>query len=305
MTAQERLNGLTRRQHGIITWGQALEKGLGPRQIEDRVRRGHWLALRPGVYAVAGMPPTREQALVAVALAVQAPVAVSHGSAGRLWAMSGVEEPARIHVVTDLGRRVRLDGVTGHRSGALFEEDVVQLRGIPVTSRARTLVDLSGSMSLGQLGRTLDDSLRHGLSLDALRRCAGRLGTAPGRRMKLVHTLLAERLPGYEPGDSDLETRVLRVLVGAGLPVPRQQLAVKVGRAVRLDLAYPDVRIGIELDGWDCHRTFAAFHGDRERDALLASAGWVLTHFSARTSEDEMVAAVTALRSRFGQPLGA
>ncbi len=306
MSAQERLNRLTRRQHGIVTWTQARAEGLSRRQVEDRVRRGHWLALRPGVYAVAGMPPSREQALLAVALSVPGPLAVSHASAGRLWAMSGVDEPEQIHVVTDLGRHVRLDGVTGHRSGALFEEDVVQLRGIPVTSRARTLVDLSGSMSLGQLGRTLDHSLRHGLSLDALRRCAGRLGTAPGRRMKLVHTLLAERLPGYEPGDSDLETRVLRLLVGAGLPVPRQQLAVKVGaRRFKLDLAYPDVRIGIELDGWDCHRTFSAFHGDRARDALLASAGWVLAHFSARTSDAEIVAAVTALRSRFGQTLGA
>lgn len=263
------------------------------------------MALRPGVYAVAGMPPSREQALLAVTLSVPAPVAVSNASAGRLWAMSGVEEPERIHVVTDLGRQVRLDGVTGHRSGALFEEDVVQLQGIPVTSRARTLVDLSGYMSLGQLGRTLDDSLRHGMSLEGLRRCAGRLGAAPGRRMGLVHTLLAERLPGYEPGDSDLETRVLRLLVGAGLPVPRQQLPMKVGRRrFKLDLAYPDMRIAIELDGWDCHRTFTAFHGDRARDALLASAGWVIAHFSARTSDLKVVAAVTALRSRFGKPSG-
>jgi very-short-patch-repair endonuclease len=81
---------------------------------------------------------------------------------------------------------------------------------------------------------------------------------------------------------------------------------VKVGRRrFKLDLAYPDMRIGIELDGWECHRSFTAFHGDRERDALLTSAGWVLAHFSARTSDAEIVAAVAALRSRFGQPVGA
>jgi len=252
------------------------------------------------------MPATKEQALLAAVLRAGGMAAVAHRSAGRLWAMKGVREPERVHIVTELGHRARLDGVTTHRSGAIFQEDVTRTRSIPVTSRARTLVDLSGSMPIGELRRALEDSLRHGMSLDGLRRCANRLERAPGRRLKMVHLLLAERLPGYEPGDSDLETRALRVLVGAGLPAPRQQQVVRVGsRRFKLDLAYPDLRIGVELDGWSAHGGFAAFHGDRERDALLASAGWVVAHFSARTPEEGIVAAVTALRSRFGQLAGA
>ncbi len=191
-----------------MTARQALELGLGCRQVEDRIRRGHWLAVRRGVYAVAGMPATREQALLAAALGAGGVAAVSHRSAGHLWAMKGVREPERIHIVTDLGHRARLDGVIPHRSSAIFQEDVTRTRGVPVTSRARTLVDLSGSLPLSELQRALEDSLRHGLSLDALRRCANRLAQAPGRRMRLIHLLLAERLPGYEPGDSDLERRV-------------------------------------------------------------------------------------------------
>lgn len=298
----DRLNRLTRRQHGLVSAKQAFELGLGVRQVEDRLRRGHWMAVRQGVYALAGMPSTKEQALLAVVLRAGGPATVSHRSAGHLWAMEGVREPERIHIVTDLGHRARLDGVTTHRSGALFQDDVTRTRGIRITSRARTLVDLSGSMSIGELRRALEDSLRHGMSLERLRRCANRLERAPGRRMRTVHLLLAERLPGYEPGDSDLETRALRVLVGAGLPVPRQQQVVRVrGRRFKLDLSYPELRIGVELDGWSAHGGFTAFHADRERDALLASAGWVVTHFSARTPDDQMVAAVSALVSRFGQ----
>ena len=305
VTTQERINRLTRRQHGLLTRAQALEAGLGPRQVEDRVRRGHWTAIRPGVYAVAGMPPSREQALLAVLLAIGSRTVVSHGSAARLWGLKGVDEPEQISVTVDLSRVVRLEGVVGHRSGTLFDEDLVVVRGVAVTSKARTLVDLSGTLSLDQLGQALDGALRGGLRLEAVRRCAGRLAPAPGRRMTLVHTLLARRLPGYDPGDSDLETRALRVLVGAGLPVPRQQHAVRVGgHRFKLDLAYPDLRVGIELDGWDTHRTFSAFHGDRERDALLASAGWVVAHFSARTPDGEVVAAISALRSRFEQSTG-
>jgi predicted transcriptional regulator of viral defense system len=155
VTTQERINRLTRRQHGLLTWAQALEAGLGPRQIEDRVRRGHWAAIRPGVYAVAGMPPSREQALLAVLLAVGSRTVVSHRSAARLWRLKGVDEPEHISVTVDLSRVVRLDGVVGHRSGTLFDEDLVVVRGVAVTSQARTLIDLSGSLSLGQLGRAL------------------------------------------------------------------------------------------------------------------------------------------------------
>jgi len=306
MTAQTGLNILTRRRHGLVTRTQALAIGFGRRQVEDRVRRGHWVALRPGVYAVAGMPPSREQALLAVLLSIGGRAVISDESAGRIWEMKGVAEPEHITVTVDLGRVVRLEGVVGRRSGTLFDEDVVVVRGIAVTTQARTLIDLSGSLPSGRLGAALDQALRRGLRLEGLRRCAGRLAPAPGRRMSLVHTLLANRMPGYDPGDSDLETRALRALVSAGLPVPRQQLRVGVGgRQFRLDLAYPHVRVGIELDGWDTHRTFGAFHGDRERDALLASAGWVVTHFSARTADARMVAAVTALRTRFEQPAGA
>ncbi len=280
--------------------------GFGRRQVEDRVRRGHWVGLRPGVYAMAGMPPSRDQALLAVLLSIGGQAVVSHGSAARVWEMKGVAEPEHITVTVGLDRVVRLEGVLGHRSGTLFDEDVVVVRGVVATSQARTLIDLSGSLSTGQLGQALDQSLRKGLRLEAVRRCAGRLAPAPGRRMTRVHTLLAGRLPGYDPGDSDLETRALRVLVSAGLPVPRQQLVVRAGgRRFKLDLGYPDVRVGIELDGWEAHRTFSAFHGDRERDALLASAGWVVVHFSACTPDHEMVAAVTALRLRFEQSAGA
>ena len=306
MSVQEQLNRLTRHQHGLVSRAQALGLGMSAKQLEKRVHHGHWLVLRQGVYAVAGMPPSHEQALLAVVLAVAGRVAVSHRSAARLWCLAGVDEPDTIEVVTDLRRWARLEGVTGHRSGALFDEDLSLVRGVPVTSRARTLVDLSGRMSLARLGRAVDGALRQGLRLESLRRCAGRLGPAPGRRMRVVHTLLGERLPGYDPGDSDLETRVLRVLVQGGLPVPRQQFPVRVGqRRFRLDLAYPDRRVGVELDGWPHHGSFTAFHADRERDALLASAGWVVTHFSARTSDEEIVGAVTALLSRFARPAGA
>ena len=118
----------------------------------------------------------------------------------------------------------------------------------------------------------------------------------------MIHTLLAARLRGYDPGDSDLETRVLSWLTGAGLPPPRQQYRVRInGKTYKLDLAYPDELLGMEPDGWDTHRTRSAFDGDRERANALALAGWLVLRFTSHSTRDDVVSQVAAARARFGE----
>jgi very-short-patch-repair endonuclease len=110
-----------------------------------------------------------------------------------------------------------------------------------------------------------------------------------------VERLLARRWPGYDPGESDLETRVLRLIVAADLPIPRQQYRVQIqGRVFRLDLAYPDRLLGIELDGWEFHHTRSAFDDDRVRDNLLRLAGWTIHHFTSAMPDDFIVSTIAA-----------
>jgi hypothetical protein len=201
-----------------------------------------------------------------------------------------------IELTTDRVRRVRLEGVVAHRSLHLFDADRTRQALIPCTSMARVLVDLSSRVDPRMLGKALDEAhRRRKLRLEDLHRCIGRLPPAPGRSPRVIRNLLASRWPGYDPGDSDLETRVLRVIVGAGLPPPRQQLPVSVfGRRFRLDLAYPDRMIAIECDGWDVHRTRTAFDADRTRDLLLTRAGWTVLRFTSEMSDELIVASVRA-----------
>ncbi len=282
------LNQIARKQHALITRDQALASGLSPSQIRQRTRSGEWCLVRPAMYAVNGAPPTWLQAVAAVALGPA--VWVSHQTAGELWALPGVADDA-VHVVTDLGRCVRLAGVHGHRSGALFSADLTRHHRIPVTTPSRTIVDLSAHLSLRQLGVAVDDGLRRRiLTLDALDRCVARLASAPGRRPAAVQELLVARLPGYDPGDSDLETRVLRVIVGAGFPPPFQQYRVRIGgRTFVIDLAYPALRLAIELDGWEFHHTRTAFDDDRARANLLVINGWTLVRFTSRSTDLEII----------------
>lgn len=251
---------------------------------------------RPRVYAVDGAPPTWVQAVAAVALSAQPGAWISHRTAAVLWALQGVDNKDSIHVVTGLDRRVRIDGVKGHRSGALFSADLGKRHGIPVTTPARTLVDLSAALSHRQLGVAIDDAIRRRtMTLDTLRRCVARLAEAPGRRPAVLHELLAERVPGFDPGDSDLETRVLRLLVTNGLAPPVQQHRVRVGgRTVRIDLAYPALKLAIELDGWEFHRTRTAFDDDRTRANLLVAHGWTLVRFTSRSTADEILGCIRA-----------
>lgn len=288
-------NQIARNQHALITHDQALAAGLSHWQVRRRVRSGEWAVIRPRVYVSGGAPPTWLQSVAAVALSAGAGAWISNETAAVLWALPGVEAQ-RIDVLTGLHRRVRLDGVRGHRSGALFTADLTRRHGIAVTSPARTLVDLSASVPHHRLGALLDHGLRSRLiTLDALSRCVSRLPEAPGRRTAVVHDLLGDRVSGYDPGDSDLETRVLRVLVGAGMPAPVQQHPVRIGgRTFRIDLAYPEQKLAIELDGWEFHRSRTAFDSDRSRANLLVAQGWTLIRFTSRSTDDEILACVRA-----------
>lgn len=295
MNVREATARIANTQFGLITRTQALAAGLSEAQIRRRARSGEWDVVRPGVYAVAGVPPTWEQAACAAVLAAQPQAWASHHTAGVLWGFSRVTASA-IDILTTTPRRLRLSGVVAHRSCALFTADLTRHRGILATTPERTLVDLSASLPADRLGSILDDALRRRLiQLSRLRRCVGRLQSAPGRQPAKVHTLLAARLPGYDPGDSDLETSVLGMLAAAGLPLPEQQHRVRIGgRTFRLDLAYPEVKLAIELDGWDFHRTRTAFDDDRSRANALVVAGWTVVRFTSRTPEAEIVACVRA-----------
>lgn len=302
MNIREKTAAVARRQYGLVTKRQALDAGLSPAQIKARVRSGEWVLLRPTVYAIAGAPVTWAATVCAAVLGAEPKAWASHQTAAALWGFPGaMTDP--IEILTPLGRQARIAGVRRHRSGALFSDDLSRQSAISVTSPERTLVDLSGFCGAHELGRVLDDGLRRGLvRLERLRRCVGRLEGGPGRRPAVIHDLLAARLPGYDPGDSDLETRVLSLLASRGHPLPVQQYRVRIGgRTFKIDLAYPDLLLAIELDGWDTHRTRSAFDYDRTRANALVLAGWKLVRFTSRSTDAEILACIGTAAARFGR----
>ena len=276
------------RQHALITHAQALEAGMSRREILVRTSSGRWEPRRRGVYAIAGSPETERQVVLAACLAAGEEALASGLTAAALWGLR-LPPPTAIELV---GPRRRLEGVRSHQSSTLAPADRVHLGAIPVTSVARTLVDGAGSVPAERLGGVVDDTLRRGLvTLDQLRRCHERVDTGPGRRPTLaMREVLDARRTGFVPGDSAPEADIVNLLSERGLPAPVLGHRVRVGRSkYKLDIAWPESMVAIEFDSWEFHRTFTAFHKDRERHRRLVAAGWTILLVTAQTDLDELV----------------
>lgn len=279
---------LAAQQHGLFTRQQARDCGLTDRQIDGRLRSGQYLVHRRGVFVIAGVPPTWEQAVQSAVLASVAGSMAGGPTAAHVWAMKHRPPEQGIHILSpsDSGR-ARRAGIVPMRSTLLVPADRGRTKGIEVSSPARTLADCSGLMERDQLASAVDDALRRDLiTVESLRATAARLMT-PGRpRTNLAH-VISLRLPGYDPGDSDLEVAALARLRRAGFAVPAQQHPVLVeGRRLHIDLAYPDLMIGIELDGWEWHRHRTSFDRDRRRLSWLTAAGWAMLVPTSQTLGD-------------------
>jgi very-short-patch-repair endonuclease len=67
---------------------------------------------------------------------------------------------------------------------------------------------------------------------------------------------------------------------------------------MRIDLAYPDVKLAIELDGWEFHGGRTAFDADRARANDLVLAGWTVVRFTSRSADSDILRCVRGARSR-------
>jgi very-short-patch-repair endonuclease len=72
-----------------------------------------------------------------------------------------------------------------------------------------------------------------------------------------------------------------------------------------VDMAWPERRLVVELDGYAFHRHRAAFEADRERDSDLQLAGYRVLRITHRRMDREPAAVVHALRALLSPASGA
>lgn len=169
-------------------------------------------------------------------------------------------------------------GLRGH-SRALLDSEVVTVRGLRITSPARTWCDLASMLSLSDLVAVGDflvawrSPLVGIVELDGFVRLRG--GQRGARRARRALELLDAR------AESAPESRLRVILVEAGLPVPEVNYPVRVGgRDYRVDLAYPDLKVAIEYQG-DYHRDRVQWRRDMTRRSHLESDDWAMIEVNA------------------------
>jgi very-short-patch-repair endonuclease len=273
VTADARAAQIAGWQHGLATFAQLVAVGLSPTAIKRRVQAGRLHRVYRGVYAVGHRALSDEGRWMAAVLACGAGAVLSHRAAAELWRLLAPSQGViDVTVPAGSGGRRRRSGLRIHRS-LLSDADTTLVDHIPVTSPARTVVDLKRTVSPAVFRQALREAEFRGLELGAT--------TTDGTR-------------------SELERAFLRLCRRHGLPEP--EVNVRVG-GFTVDFLWRHQRVAVETDGYRAHRGRQAFEDDRERELALGVLGIKVRRFSDRQvrAQPARVAAAVDAALR-GQP---
>lgn len=296
MLEYARVNALAARQHGLITRWQLIEVGISPRSVSHLVKAGKLHRVRWGVYRVCGSPLTWRSTALAAVLSAGPDSVLSHCSAAALWGLLDHHDLTTIELT--LPTPCRQPGITAHRR-SLDARDKTFHDHIPVTTPARTLIDLAARLGEARLGKVVDEALRRGLTtLPKLSAALARVpsGASTGRTRAAVGGVLGLRGAGYDPGANDWEIQMDLWFDRAGLPEAKRQHRVQVdGHRYTLDRAIPELKVGIEWTGRGSHGTRSQFEYDSDRRSRLQAAGWRILDFHYRSPLDFIARTVLAV----------
>jgi very-short-patch-repair endonuclease len=168
-----------------------------------------------------------------------------------------------------LRKRRSRPGIRVHRSRHIATDDVTTHEGLPLTTPTRTLRELAYVLTPHRLERTLHNAAHRGL-LDA--------------PALATNARLAAALTSLDPAEPDitrteLEEAFLHLVNEAGLPRPLVNHPL---HGYEVDFLWPELRLIVETDGRGTHLTPAAFEEDRQRDAYMATLGYLTLRFTYR-----------------------
>src|SRR3954453_22146390 len=242
-------------QRGTISHAQLMEICVSEDQVTRWLAAGWLHGLHEGVYAVGHRDlPAGGQFMAAVLAGGEHAVLSHRCAAAHLGLLSW--SPADVDVMVPRSGERDREGIRFHRPKIYGPEDRCVFNGIPCTTVARTLVDLGAVLSFPQLERAVEQAeLRQLLDVKAIADVLGRIARPRGVR-NLRRCLGAERLDASLT-QSGLERAFLRLILDAGLARPALQhpLQPAPGRWHKVDFAWQELRLAVEIDGGEIHTT--------------------------------------------------
>jgi very-short-patch-repair endonuclease len=269
MAAQPDLLVLIARQDGLITTVQAVQHGLDESVLRRRARDQGWGRVAPRVYLAAGHRLTVRTRIRAAGL-WGGDCATICGPAAAWW--HGMLATAPTEIVVTVPRRLGLRGYPGVRIRRrdLSELDRIYVDGIWCSSAP--LSALETAIALPDGSAFLDRALQNHVRFDELYQAYCRnMGAYGATRIGSLVAAAADR------ADSAAERRLTAILRSAGLTGWQRGVPFD---HWKLDFAFPDAKLAIEVDGWAYHSDVERFRADRRKGNALVRAGWKLLRFT-------------------------
>lgn len=286
----QRIAAIAALQRGRVSRAQLLAAGLSYAAIARRVRRGALWPVHGGAVLAVGQPHSVELgAETAALLTMRAGAVLSWWTAADLWDL-GVPSGDRVHVTVPGGGSAHRDGVVVHRARILAPRDVRVHQGLPLTTPARTLLDLSPVLTARQLERAFDRALVArsmflGDVAELLSRVPGQAG-APSLKAVLEH----ERGPTVTR--SEAEEIVLELVRDADLPEPEVNVEIA---GYEVDFLWRAQGLVVEIDGFRFHSTARRFEHDHRKDAALRAAGLEVRRFTFWQAKEQPLLVVAGI----------
>jgi REase_MTES_1575 len=269
----------------VISHGQLLDAGVGRTSIVRWNREGRIHRLHPTVYCLGHTAIAIRGRLFAALLCAGPEAGLSHQTAAWHWKLLPTQ-PNLIHV-TSPRDRASIDGVTVHRAAVT----IVRHAGLPVTTVARTLLDLAATMPYDAVRRALAEAdFRSLLNPAAIQAELGR-----GRRgSKALRAALLAHLPELANANEGVEVEFLLLCERAGIAIPQVNVYVE---GFKVDCLWRDDRVVVELDSRLAHGQSAAVERDRHRDLVLRRAGYVVRRYTWHQVTGQPEAVIADLRA--------
>ena len=240
------------------------------------VRSGRLGVLHRSVYSAGGAVLRPEGHRLAAVLAGGPGAVLSHRSAAAHWELLATSQE-RIDVTASRTRQ-GVPGIRLHTSRSLDAQDTTSHEGIPITTVHRTLLDLAATTRADQLENALAQAMH--LQLYDQRALDDVIARSNGHRGTNVLKEATKKEPQITK--SMWEIRMLKLVRSAGLPEPicNEALHAPDHGECQPDFYWPAYGLIVETDGWEAHRTLAAFRNDRAKDAALTAAGYKVLRFT-------------------------
>jgi predicted transcriptional regulator of viral defense system len=272
----QQIASIASRQHAVISLEQLASLGLTDSAARKRAAAGRLHRIYAGVYSLVPrelLP--REGRWMAAVLACGPGAVLSHRAAAALHELRRTDRTGIDVTVPRRSSRAHV-GIDVHRSTNLTSVDVTIVNGIPCTTFARTLFDLTEVVNRRQAERAFDQA--DVMEVLDLRAIEDQLERNPKRAAaSRVRSILDEHYIGTTLTDSELEEVMFALCRRISVPQPLVNRWVDLHDGeppIKADFLWPEQRVIVETDGRRFHGTHQALERDPRRDQRAILAGW-------------------------------